>query len=593
MFRATWGEARRPKLRRIAAERAWQLFEDGALSITGERLEVAETAHLRCVFVGRLVGVPAQAAPSRILDGYARAGLAALAQLHGEYLVLLSDGRRAWIARDRLGAYTVSYSARAGEVALGEHDSDVLDLLPATPSPDRLAVVQRIESGTLPAGRSLFEGVRHLPVGHVLELSDNVTREVAYWQPTYRGVGRDSRGDLADALRDATFAAVGRAREGAARPGLFLSGGIDSAAVAAALANTEGAPARAIAITYPLDHEVDESPQIAATAAFAGLPLTPMAFRGGDLLPAAMRHLERWKVPAPSPMLMVWDPLWSLARELDFDVMLDGQGGDEAFGALAAKFLISDRLRSGRFASAWRLAGALPGPGHSERMALDARLQVFRRIGLAGALPARLQNARRQRLPRERLVSGLVRDEDVRSLVASDDPWRFKLRDGPLWWRAVVALFLDQPDAMDANGFFRRDAADAGIERRQPFLHDVELFDHVLRTPPETAFDAARDRPLLRDALAGYVVEDIRTRHVKLIFNALFVSRMSGREGETLAAEILRPDAPVREYVNATALDGLFRPPAPGRGDIDVRSVQLFGLGMTNRWLKLLEAPTP
>jgi asparagine synthetase B (glutamine-hydrolysing) len=576
-------------LRRIAAERAWQLFEDGPLSITGERLEVAETAHLLCVFVGRLVGVRAQAAPSHILDGYERAGLAALAQLHGEYLVFLSDGRRAWVARDRLGAHTLAYSARAGEAAIGEHDSDVLELLPTTPSPDRLAVVQRIESGTLPAGRSLFEGVRHLPVGHVLELSAGAAQELAYWEPTYRGVSRASRGELADALRDATFAAVGRAREGAARPGLFLSGGLDSAAVAAALANTEGAPARAIAITYPLDREVDESSLIAATADFSGLPLTPMPFRGGDLLPAAMRHLERWKVPAPSPMLMVWDPLWSLARELDFDVMLDGQGGDEAFGALAAKFLISDRLRSGRIAAAWRLAGGLPGPEHSERMALNARLQVLRRIGLAGALPSRLQNARRQGLSRERLVSRLVRDEDVQPLVASDDPWRFKHRDGPLWWRAIVALFLDQPDAMDANGFFRRDCADTGIERRQPFLHDVALLDHVLQTPPETAFDAARDRPLLRDALAGYVVEDVRTRHAKLIFNALFVSRMSGRDGQTLAAEVLRPDAPVREFVDATSLDDLFRAPPPGRGDVDVRSVQLFGLGMINRWLTLLE----
>jgi hypothetical protein len=127
------------------------------------------------------------------------------------------------------------------------------------------------------------------------------------------------------------------------------------------------------------------------------------------------------------------------------------------------------------------------------------------------------------------------------------------------------------------------------LERRHPLVHDVPLFEHVLRTPPQTGFDAARDRPLLRDALAGYVAEDVRTRHLKLVFNSVLVSRMSGEEGRRLAAEILLPNAPVREYVDGSALAPLFDPSQSQTRDPNVRTIQLFTVGLINRWLLLLE----
>jgi hypothetical protein len=85
------------------------------------------------------------------------------------------------------------------------------------------------------------------------------------------------------------------------------------------------------------------------------------------------------------------------------------------------------------------------------------------------------------------------------------------------------------------------------------------------------------------------VAEEIRTRHAKLIFNSLVVSRMSGEEGQRLAAEVLRPDAPVREYVDGPALEPLFDPKQSRMRDPDVRSTQLFAVSLINRWLVLLQ----
>jgi len=589
MLRAVWGERGRGELRRVAAQLGLRTVEHGPLAVAGDGLDIASAGAVRCVFIGRLVGVEQGACAQQLLDLRARDGLSAFSRLHGSYVAFVSEGERAWVLRDRLGAHTLSYSSSGGEVVLGEHDADVLELLPSTPAPDRMAVVQWIEHGTLPEGRSLFGGVRRLRAGHLLELTPNSAKERSYWQPSYEGVDDRSREDLADMLREETFAAIARARGGAHAPALCVSGGLDSACVAAGLAHQGGPPAQALGITFPMDPDVDESAAIEATARFSGLPLTRVPFEGGEMLPPALRHLQRWKVPPPSPMMLVWEPVWPLAREMGIDLILDGQGGDELFGTLASKYLIADRLRAGRLRQAWNLSGSLAGPDDGELAPARLRLGALRRIGLSGALPGGFQASRRSRLPRERVVSRLVRDEDVRALVAQDDPWSFKRREGPLWWRAMVAMFMDNPDAMDANGFFRRYATDAGIERRHPLVHDVRLLERVLRTPPETAFDATRDRPLLRDALAGHIAEEIRTQHVKLVFNSVVVSRMSGEEGRGLAAEILLADAPVREYVDGASLEPLFEPHHSRTRDPNARSIQLYTIGLINRWLLALE----
>jgi asparagine synthetase B (glutamine-hydrolysing) len=585
---AAWGEGPRPALRRLAERRDLAIVEHGSLAVVGDGLDVAEAGRVCCVFAGRLAGVEPATCARQLLERYAHDGLAVLSELDGAYVAFVSDGVSAWATRDRLGARTLCYSSRDGEVTLGEHEADVLGLLASTPPPDRLAVVQWLDRGSLPEGRSLFSGLRRLRAGHLLELTARGAGERSYWQPAFREPDRTSRAALADALREAAFDAVARARDGAATPGISVSGGLDSACVAAGLAHAGGAPAQALAITFPAEQGVDETSLIEATTRFSGLPLRLVPFTGGEVFPPVQRHIERWRVPPPSAMMLVWEDLWPLARTLGIDVMLDGQGGDEAFGA--SRYLIGDRLAAGRLLAAWGLAGSLPGPGAGPGMSWQARLRVLRRIGLSAALPARLLAARRRRLPRERLVGRLVRAQDVAGLVAQDDPWAFKHRyGGPLWWGALVSTFMDNPDAFDANAFFRRVSADAGIERRHPLLHDVGLFQRVLATPPETAFDAERDRPLLRDALAGYVSDEVRKRHVKLVFNSVVLSRMAGEEGRSIAGELARSDAPVREYVDGSQIGPLFDPEQSARRDQRARALQLFAVGSVNRWLAALE----
>jgi hypothetical protein len=195
------------------------------------------------------------------------------------------------------------------------------------------------------------------------------------------------------------------------------------------------------------------------------------------------------------------------------------------------------------------------------------------------------QRWRRRRRPLRAGVDPLVRDTDVPALLAEADPWGWKRGGGPLWCADAAERLVNGPDAMDA-GHLRRDALDAGLERRHPFLHDAQLLQDVLSLPPEHMFDPARDRPLLRDALTDAIPDSVRTRHAKSFFTALSTEALAGSEGRALIAQLASPAAPVRAYVRAEALDELAGIATATGATRDVMAGRLFGVAAVDHWLR-------
>ena len=95
-------------------------------------------------------------------------GEAACELLRGRFLIVVLDRRRerCLLTRDQLGAQPLTYAQTADGVLFAEHERDLLEMLPRTPGPDRLALVQWIEDASTPRGHSLYENVRHVPAGH-------------------------------------------------------------------------------------------------------------------------------------------------------------------------------------------------------------------------------------------------------------------------------------------------------------------------------------------------------------------------------------------------------------------------------------------
>jgi len=593
VFAVAWGERAVKLLDRTAArtgatpERAGQMAVVGARNVTDRSFS--------CWISGRLTNAeelcesfglpPATETPALIARMHARLGADACELLRGTFVVVTFDRDRqvATIVRDHLGGRPLVYARAVGGALFAEHERAIVDLLPSAPGPDRMALTQWIERGSTPPERTLFEGIRRIPPAHRAMLSTDGVAIEPYWRPRYEGVAAGSREALAERLRTAAFAAVARAAQEARQPAVSLSGGLDSACVAAGLAARQGPASEALALAgvFPRHPETDERELIEATARHTGLSLELIPFDDrASILAPALEHIDRWSLPPVTPNLSVWKPLMAKARQLGVDVMLDGEGGDELFGF--APHLIADMLRTGRPLAAWRLTRRIPEVGAEADTRM--RLRALRVYGVSRLVPPAVKRRRRLDVASP---DSLLPAVDAAALAELEDDSVARKLDGPRWWRGLAEDLTQPGETLGVSGHLRREAIDEQIDGRHPFVFDLDLMQTVLANPPQMQFDV-RDRALLRDGLAGHIPEVVRTRCEKSFFTSLLGEGLA-TDGALLAEGPERGDAPVRAFVRAEPLERLLR---EGPDPRDSRAARrLWHVGLADVWLRALGRP--
>jgi asparagine synthase (glutamine-hydrolysing) len=594
MFAVAWGERAAELLERAADRGGHTVERIGALAVTGAL--GATVASWRCWISGRLTNAealrarfglaPTTAENAVLASAYRQLGAGACELLRGTFIVVALDHRdgTAIVVRDQLGGRPLVHVRVDGGALFAEHERAIVDLLPSAPAPERLALAQWIERGATPAGLTMFEGIRRLPPAHRARLSTSGVAIERYWSPRYEGVNPGSRDLVTESLRAAAFAAIERAAQGARQPAVRLSGGLDSACVAAGLAaQTQlASPPLAFGAIFPAQPEPDERELIEASARHTGLSLELSSFdERASILAPALAHIDRWRLPPATPNLFVWRPLMAHARELGVDVMLDGEGGDELFGF--APYLIADMLRAGRLLAAWRLTRRIPevGIGADTRM----RMRALRVYGVRRLVPAAIK---RRRPSTASAARSLLLPADATALAGLAERSSDRGLDGPEWWSALAQELTDRDRALGVSSELRREAIDERIDRRHPFLFDLELLQTVLANPPQMQFDPLRDRALLRDALRGHIPEAVRTRHAKSFFTGLLPAGLAA-DGALLADGPAREDSPVRAFVAAEPLARLLR---EGADPSDIRAARrLWHVGLADAWLRAFEHP--
>jgi asparagine synthase (glutamine-hydrolysing) len=594
VFTVAWGHRAVELLQRAAERDGAAAQREGPIAVLDA--PSATQRNWRCWLSGRMtnvqelrerLGLPVAAEPVAVLAGaYALLGEEACVHLRGTFVAVVFDRERevAQVVRDHIGGRPLVRMSLPGGTLLAEHERAIVDLLPSAPAPDRLSIAQWIEHGNAPNGRTLFAGIERVPPAHRAMLSGRGCSLQRYWRPRFEGIASGAREEVAVRLRTAAFAAVARAAEGSRRPAVLLSGGLDSSCVAAGLAarRPPASPALALSGVFPSHPETDERELIEQAAAHTGVSVELIAFdeRASILVPA-LSHIERWSLPPATPNLFVWEPVMARARELGVDAVLDGEGGDELFAF--APQLIADMLRRGRAVAAWRLAGGIPGIGTDANARV--RLRALRLYGVSPLLPEKAKRWRRRRHGPATRPDSLLRADDHAALLAlqpTDDQL-----DGPLWWRGLAEEVTQPGEALGVSAQLRRGAVDAGIDRRNPFLFDLDLLTTVLSSPPAMLFEV-RDRALLRDALAGRIPEAVRSRREKSFFTGLLSGGLLA-DGPLLLEGPSCADAPVRAFVAAEALEALLRQgPAPPQSRAARR---LWRVGLADAWLRTLERP--
>jgi asparagine synthase (glutamine-hydrolysing) len=242
--------------------------EDGTvwLAYNGEIYNYRE---LRGQLVSKGHSFRSQSDTEAIVHGYEEWGIEGLLErLRGMFAFGLYDSRRGLIlARDRMGIKPLYYFVSGGTLLFA---SEVRALLASGAVPnqrDPKALAGFLLAGSVPSPLTIVEGVRCLPPGHYLTWKDGAVALQKYWD-----LGFES-GDPAADLREKLEDAVSRHLVSDVPLGVFLSGGVDSAALVALARRarrtelktltvvfeqrdlSEGHAAREIANRFETDHQ--------------------------------------------------------------------------------------------------------------------------------------------------------------------------------------------------------------------------------------------------------------------------------------------------------------------------------------------------
>jgi asparagine synthase (glutamine-hydrolysing) len=268
-----------------------------------------------------------------LLAMYGRYGAECLQSLNGIFAFAIWDAERGelFLARDRLGVKPLYYAQEDGVLYFA---SELKALLPAVRRPrvSPPAIADYLTFLWTPDPETLLEGILRIPPGHCATFSDGTLSLHEYWDMSYP-VDDLPEAEWITSVREDVGAAVRRQMISDVPLGTFLSGGVDSSAVVAAMAQTSD---RITSYTIgfssdDLGHEI--VPDDVVYARKIGR-LFDVAYnerileaRVVELLPKLVWHLDD---PIADPAAITTYLICSAASE-QLKVILSGMGGDEVF----------------------------------------------------------------------------------------------------------------------------------------------------------------------------------------------------------------------------------------------------------------------
>jgi asparagine synthase (glutamine-hydrolysing) len=589
---------------RIDARRLHAASDGQRRVITAGPLQVAFSGHVParmqplCLFDGFLdnaeelaaaLDAPADAPPQSLLtSGWQAFGPGLPARMRGDFALLIWDPEReqGLLARDQLGVRSIFLHGSGEAVCFAGEMRDLLGLLHRTPAPDPVSVAHWLSMSSRPGSATLYEGVRRLDPGSMLLLDADGIREQAYWTPRFSEPKSESHEQLTERVRAQLQRAVSRRIAAPEHTGVLMSGGLDSASVAAMAAAQAPGAITAYSGVFPDHPRVDETELIAELREALQLPGLTAQVRPGGLLASAAHAARLWRLP-----LLSWDQFWTLpllhaARAEGVRTLLGGDGGDELFGPRS--YLLADRLLAGRPLQTLRLAMELPGAAYRPPRREVARMVLD--TALLGALPYRMHELLRKPSAASGAPTWLLR-KTTQDLLASADPLAWKRLDGPRWWTSIAHGLTRGIDEIGIFEQQRQTAALADMQARHP-LFDFDLVELCLRLPPRASFDPERSRPVLRAAMSGLLPDAVRLRPQKALFDDLIVDCLAGPDAAPLRALLTDPAAELRAYVDLDAVvHGLLDSDSVRRQQPFRWMWQLWRLATAECWLRAQADP--
>jgi asparagine synthase (glutamine-hydrolysing) len=461
--------------------------------------------------------VPSEAETA--LYAFAEWGIGCLSRFRGAFSFALWDARtrELWLARDRLGVKPLFYSRHHGRFAFA---SEIKALLadPEQPrSVDAEAFFHSLSFLAAPGASTLFAGIRKLPPGTWLRLgADGATQEHRYWDAwdDVAPLAGASEAEVASLLIGALRDAVRLQTAGVASPGVFLSGGIDSGALAVLLG--EGTRALAFTLGYAGDMG-GYSPEMEPAgrmARIAGLGHQQRLIASEALLRYLPRMIRSQDEPIGDPICAQLRFLAGLARGQGLSTCQLGEGADELLGGSPLRSRMRqlqgwDRYPMPKTCRRLALAG-LSLAGKAERNSAEWIKRGIAGIPMDWGAADEFNQAEKTALLSLRLrreLSGLTSWEPLA-------PIRHRY-EGKAWekspanWAAYLELSLGLPELQLMR--IDRMCMGAGLEARMPFL-DHKFVELALGVPSAMKTKGGQLKYILKKSLRGLLPDEVLDR---------------------------------------------------------------------------------
>ncbi|WP_326823982.1 asparagine synthase (glutamine-hydrolyzing) [Streptosporangium sp. NBC_01756] len=462
------------------------------------------------------------------------------------------DRERLVLARDRVGKKPLYWRADQSSIWFGSELKSLEQDPRMSREIDPVALHHYLTYQYVPAPWSIYQGVHKLPPGHLLIWERGEITVRRYWEldRTPRPVtdGRDEEERLRELLLEAT-----RIRMVSERPiGAFLSGGVDSSAVVAAMAMQSHGQVKTFCVGFE-DSRYDERHKARMVAERYGTDHHELVVTAGllDVLPHLAWHFDE---PFADSSAIPSFYVAQLSRR-HVTVALNGDGGDECFAGYR-RYVLMNRAR--RLPAIPRTLAALSArigtvltersgtgswPRHLGRLMRFAAERPSRRYP---SLMASFTHEQKSRIYSDALHHRLA---EVDSYGLLETIFRSSSADTDLG----RALDVDTLTYLPGDLLVKVDTTTMAnsLEARSPFL-DHHLMEWAAGLPGELNISNGQTKLLLKRAVAPWLPEELLC-YPKQGFGVPLAAWLRGELRE-LAFDVLT-DGTARSR-------GLFKPPA-------------------------------
>ncbi len=524
-----------------------------------------------------------------IVHLYEEYGRDCVQHLRGMFAFAIWDSqkRRLFVARDRLGIKPLYYRLTADSFLFGSEIKVIL----AHPAVDarfqRAALPEYLAFGYLSGQQTFYDGILKLMPGHTLELDENGKTTVQqYWDVPLTQEASHPEIYYVQKYREMLEEAVSSHLMSDVPLGVFLSGGLDSSAVAALMTKIRRAPVETFSVGYS-EHAYSELPYARTVAKHLNsihheVSVSREEFFGA--LPNLIWH-EDEPITWPSSVALYF--VARLASER-VKVVLTGEGSDETLGGYTR---YAFTRRNAAFDGAYRKL--LPGMAREQirKSISDSRLlSATARRKLSHTFLALDGNswssfyfdnffsafnlAEQRELLDDNVAADLSEDATYGHVLGY---WEHS--SGEMFQRLLytdiktylVELLMKQDNMSMA----------ASIESRVPFLDHV-LVEFAAHIPAKFQLRGMAGKQILKKAVEDLLPHSIIYRQ-KLGFPTPWSGWLAGRQLDVIESMLLEPRSMDRGIFKRSAIERLFQEHRANHRDNYDRIWRLLNLELWQR----------